>query len=379
VILFASTVALATLAAGLVGAWALGRLRTVRLRLAGLALLGVALPLAAVLLSGAVMFSSGHDLTVLFAAAAASTAALVAALILARSVGKPVARLREAARGLAAGDLGVRAPEDGPAELVELAASFNEMAANLERLFDARRELVAWASHDLRTPLASITAMLEAIEDGLATTEHYLPAIGEQVHSLSRLVDDLFELARIDAGALTLELRDVSLKRVIEACFRGLEAEAEARHVHLEARLGPDIAKVSCAPDKVERVLYNLLTNALRHTPSDGGVAVIVESLADEFQISVEDTGDGLPTHAVRRIFDRFWRGDLARGTSNGGAGLGLAIARGLVEAQGGRIWAEQRAEGGTRVSFTLPRDAHAAVALPKKRAVGTSMTSTTW
>jgi signal transduction histidine kinase len=230
------------------------------------------------------------------------------------------------------------------------------MALNLERLFDARRELVAWASHDLRTPLASIQAMLEAIEDGLETPDHYLPAITEQVQSLTRLVEDLFELARIDAGALTFELQSVSLVGVVESCLRGLEAEAGARHIRLEARLGNDSPDVYCAPDKVERVLYNLLVNALRHTPSDGAVAVIVEPLTDELQVSVEDTGSGLSAHAVRRMFDRFWRGDLARTTSNGGAGLGLAIARGLVEAQGGRIWAEARAEGGTRVSFTLPR-----------------------
>jgi signal transduction histidine kinase len=356
VILFASVVALATLAAGLAGAWILGRLRTVRLRLAGLALLAVALPLAAVVLSGAVMFSSGHDLTALFVAAAASTAALVAALLLARSVSEPVARLRESAQALAAGDLSARAPKYGPAEFVELAESFNEMATSLEHLFDARRELVAWASHDLRTPLASIQAMLEAIEDGFATPEHYLPAISEQVQNLTRLVDDLFELARIDAGALTLELRDVSVVRVVESCLRGLEAEADARRVRLEARLGGDSPLVHCAPDKVERVLYNLLTNALRHTPSDGAVAVVIEPLANELRISVEDTGVGLPAPAIRRIFDRFWRGDSARTTSNGHAGLGLAIARGFVEAQGGRIWAEARAEGGMRVSFTLPR-----------------------
>jgi signal transduction histidine kinase len=356
VILFASVVALATLAAGLAGAWILGRLTSVRLRLVGLALLAVVLPLGAVLLSGAVMFSSGHDLTVLFVAAAASTAALVAALLVARSVSEPVARLRESARAVAAGDLGARAPEDGPAEFVELAAAFNDMAANLEQLFDARRELVAWASHDLRTPLASIQAMLEAIEDGLAPPDHYLPAFGEQVRNLTRLVDDLFELAKIDAGALTLELRAISLVSVVEACLRGVEAEADARGVHLEARLTDDPPRVLCAPEKVERVLYNLLTNALRHTPSDGAVAVVLEPLADELQISVEDTGVGLPEHAPRRVFDRFWRGDLARTTSNGGAGLGLAIARGLVEAQGGKIWAEARPEGGTRVSFTLPR-----------------------
>jgi signal transduction histidine kinase len=115
---------------------------------------------------------------------------------------------------------------------------------------------------------------------------------------------------------------------------------------------------VRCAPDKVERVLFNLLTNALRHTPSDGSVAVVVEPLLEEVQVTVEDSGEGMPAESLRRVFDRFWRGDRARSRDTGGAGLGLAIARGLVEAQGGRIWAENRPDGGARISFTLPRAA---------------------
>jgi signal transduction histidine kinase len=355
VILFAFVVAVATLAAGLLGAWLLGRLPSVRLRLAGLALLGVALPLAAVVLSGAVMFSSGHDLTVLLVAAAASTAALGAGLLLSRSVSEPVAHLRETARAFAAGDLSVRAPESGPTELAELAVAFNDMGADLERLFDSRSELVAWASHDLRTPMASLQAMLEAIEDGLVAPDHYLPVMAEQIRSLSRLVDDLFELARIDAGALTLQLSDVSLGGLVDSCLRGIEAEADARHIRIEARIDGEPPPARCAPDHVERVLCNLLANALRNTPSDGTVAVVVAPLASELQITVEDTGVGIPANAVQRAFDRFWRGDPARTRSNGGAGLGLAIARGLVEAQGGRIWAERRTGGGTRVAFTLP------------------------
>jgi signal transduction histidine kinase len=125
--------------------------------------------------------------------------------------------------------------------------------------------------------------------------------------------------------------------------------------VTLEARFDDGSPAVRCAPDKVERVLFNLLTNALRHTPSDGAVAVLVEPLDVEVQVTVEDTGEGLPADATRRVFDRFWRGDAARSPGRGGAGLGLAIARGLVEAQGGRIWAENRPDGGARVSFTLP------------------------
>jgi signal transduction histidine kinase len=355
VIIFALAVSSATLAAGIAAALVLRRLPTLRLQLAGLVVLAVVLPLAAVSVSGAVMYSSSHDMVLLFVAAAASTAAVAAALLVGQSIVESIERLRAASEALAGGDLAARAPADGPAELSDLASSFNEMAADLERLFDARRELVAWASHDLRTPLASLQAMLEAVEDGLAAPERYLPAMREQVQTLSDLVNDLFELARIDAGALTLEIREAPLDRLVETCLRGLEAEARARRVTLAARFDGRSPAVRCAPDKVERVLFNLVTNALRHTPSDGAIAVLVEPREREVQVSVEDTGEGLPADAAKRIFDRFWRGDAARSRAKGGAGLGLAIARGLVEAQGGRIWAEDRPEGGARISFTLP------------------------
>jgi signal transduction histidine kinase len=334
VILFALLVAGATLAAGLAAALVVRRAPTVRLQLIGLALVAVLLPLAAVLLSGVVMFQSGHDLTVLAIAAASSTAALAAAVLVGTAIVRPVEGVRTTSVALAGGDLTARAKPDGARELRELADSLNETAANLERLFEARRQLVAWASHDLRTPLASLQAMLEALEDGLAEPERYLPGMREQVRILGVLIDDLFELARIDAGVLKLELHDAPLMPLVETCLRGIEAEAEAKRVRLEARID-GAAAARCAPRQVERVLYNLLTNALRHTPSDGSVAVVVEPDASQVRVTVEDTGEGL------------------RATDGGG--LGLVIAQGLVVAQGGRVWAENRPGGGARVSFTLP------------------------
>jgi signal transduction histidine kinase len=233
------------------------------------------------------------------------------------------------------------------------------MAENLERLFDARRELVAWASHDLRTPIASMQAMIEAIEDGLATPADYIPTLRDQVRALSSLVDDLFELARIDAGAVTLELRQTPLAGVVASTLRLLQPEADARKVGLRAQLAGE-PHATVAPDKIERVLVNLVTNALRHTPSDGSVAVRVEQHAGDIVVSVEDTGSGLDPEALGRMFERFWRADRAR--SGAGTGLGLAIARGLVEAHGGRIWAENRPQGGACVSFTLPASPRTAV-----------------
>jgi len=329
-------------------------LPTFRLQLAGLAFLSVVLPLGAVLLSGWVMFHMGDDVKILAVAAAAAAAATAAAILLGTSLARRVEGLREAAGKLAHGDLTARAPEEGPAELAELGAAFNHMAEQLGEVFDARRELVAWASHDLRTPLAAMQAMLEALEDGIGDPERYLPSLREQVRTLGMLVDDLFELARIDAGLLTLELHEAQAATLVESCLRTLGPQAEARHVRLEAHVD-DGASVRCAPEKVQRVLLNLVTNSLRHTPSDGSVAVLVEPAAREVRFTVEDTGDGLGPDAVRRMFDRFWRGDPARTPERGGAGLGLAIARGLVEAHGGRIWAENRKGGGARVAFTLP------------------------
>jgi signal transduction histidine kinase len=356
VIELALLVALATFAVGIAVAFALRRLPSVRLQLAGLGLLAVVLPLSVVLLSGWVMFHMGDDVKILAVAAASASTAVVVAWIVSRPIAREIEGLRDASRALSAGDLRARAPEAGPAELAELAHSFNEMAANISQLFDARRELVAWASHDLRTPIASLQAMIEAVEDGLAPPDRYLPAMAEQTRTLARLVEDLFELARIDAGALTIELREAEIARVIKGCVRGVEAEAQLRNVDVQAFV-TDGVWARCAPEQIERVLYNLLTNAVRHTPPDGSVAVRVRSEPDEVRVVVEDTGNGIGPETASRMFERFWRGDQARQSGNG-AGLGLAIARGLVEAHGGRIWAEPRPEGGTRVSFTLPAPA---------------------
>jgi signal transduction histidine kinase len=345
-------VALATLVVGLGLAFALRALPTVRLQLAGLAFLAVLLPLGAVLLSGWVMFHMGDDVKILAITAASALTAIVAALVVAKSIADAVDDVREASVELAAGDLDARAPEGGPAEVAQLAASFNTMGTNLRRLFDTRRELVAWASHDLRTPLANMQAMLEALEDGLASPEEYVPALREQVHALSNLVDDLFELARIDAGVLTLELHRLPVAPVISSSLRGVEAEARLRQVTLASEVDQGLT-ARFAPEKVERVLMNLLTNALRYTPSDGAVAVRVEPVAGAVQVAVEDSGIGLDAEARSRMFEHFWRGDRSR--SSTGSGLGLAIARGLVEAQGGRIWAEDREGGGARICFTLP------------------------
>jgi signal transduction histidine kinase len=345
-------IAIATLGVGLAAAYGLRLLPTIRLQLAGLALLAVVLPLATVLTSGWVMFDMHADVKVLSVSAAAACSAVFAALLLGHWIVTPVERLRAASAELASGDLTSRAPETGPSELVQLGTSFNTMAGSLESLFDARRQLVAWASHDLKTPLASMQAMIEALTDGIGEADEYLPALHQQVRLLSTIVDDLFELARIDAGALTLQLQDTDLQALIASSLRGIEPEARARRIRLETEIDPDLGQVRGAPEKIERVLSNLLANALRHTPESGSITIAAKPQGAHILVAVEDTGPGIDPEDTHRVFDRFWRADRARSTA--GSGLGLAIAKGLIDAQGGTIWAEQRSSGGARIAFTL-------------------------
>ena len=245
----------------------------------------------------------------------------------------------------------MRAPTGGPRELAELGRSFNAMASELESLFDARRELIAAASHDLRTPVASITAMLEAIEDGLAQPEEYLGPLQEHARRLATLIDDLFELARIDAGALSHELQIVAVAPLVDSCVRGVEAEARARGVTLDQQLATHRSSAVRPTRSNAFCSTSSRTPCSTHPPTARSRSMLSAD-KDHMTVSVEDTGSGLTAEAARRMFDRFWRSDPAR---SGGTGLGLAIARGLVEAQGGRIWAEGATTGGARVSFTLP------------------------
>jgi signal transduction histidine kinase len=328
---------------------------TIRLQLAALALCCVVLPLLVVLLSGWVMFGMGANVKILAVSIGAAAAAIGAGLLIANSIGGRLDRLRAATRAFAKGDLNARTPVEGPAELAELSAAFNEMAGRLSELFDSRSELVAWASHDLRTPVAALKAMVEALEDGVATQEECMVPLRTQVQALETLVEDLFEVALLDAGALPLDLRESEVTDIVSECVDGLQPTAAGAGISLRYATNGR-SRAVCAPDHVDRVLRNLLTNALRHTRRDGSVVVSVATENGYVRVSVDDDGEGLTPEAQRRMFDRFWRGDVARTRGAAGAGLGLTISRGLVQAQGGEIWAERRGVGGTRVVFTLPR-----------------------
>jgi two-component system sensor histidine kinase BaeS len=355
VIILALGVGAITLVVGVAVALLLRSVRSMRLQLTGLALEAVALPLAAVTLSELIMFPNWAKADLVAVSVATAVAGIVGALVLTRDIVGHLERVRTAASELAAGDLTARAPEAGPIELAELASSFNVMAANLEGAFDARSELVAWASHDLRAPISSMRAMLEAIQDGVVEPQHYLDTLQGQVRLLGSLVDDLFEMACINAGATSFTLSDISMGPFVDEFMRGYVIEARHRGVRIHTIVRDDETQTRCAPDKVERVLTNLVTNALRYTPSGGVITASVTSGAGAVFVSIEDSGAGIANEDLERAFEPFWRADQARPSSAGGAGLGLAIARGLITAQGGRIWAEPPGRGGTRICFALP------------------------
>ncbi len=219
---------------------------------------------------------------------------------------------------------------------------------------EARRQLVAAASHDLRTPLASLRLLVESIDDGVATGEtrdRYLKEIRTHVGVLSDLIDDLFELSRIEAGDISWTMRQVKLRELIGDTVAAMRAPAAERGVSLAAELPAGELVASANAEKVQRVLFNLIQNAIRHTPADGSVTVRARSAAGGVEVEVADNGEGIPAGDGERVFEAFYRGDAARGEE--GAGLGLAISRAIVEAHGGKIWFEDGAPG-TRVHFTL-------------------------
>ncbi len=304
----------------------------------------------------------------------AGTVGLVTAMVLGRRLGRASDALVSATRRLGDGDGdGVADATVGGAE--ELGRLHEELAVTARRLDEARRrertleqsrrELVAWVSHDLRTPLAGIKALAEALEDGVVddptTIERYHRALGVEVDRLSGLVDDLFELSRAQAGVLRLELERVSLGDLVSDALASATPVAAAKGVRLEGRIAGEPPQLDASSPEVLRALRNILENAIRHTPADGTVLVEAGVEAGRAYVSVVDDGGGIAEADLPRVFDVAFRGDSARTPADGGggAGLGLAIARGLVEAHHGEITVENQ-NGGACFTVRLPVDAAA-------------------
>ena len=348
----------------------LGRVGGVRGHLVGASLVGSLLLLGMVLAGAWSMFISEHDLSVLltmllFASLLSAGFSLYGAAPLARRIGQ----IRWGTSRLADGDLRTEVPAGGHDELAGLAQDFNRMARDLEgaatrekEMERARRDLVAAVSHDLRTPLASARALIEAIADGVvadpATEARYLAAARGELEKLGRLVDDLFELARIDAGGLRLELEKVSLSDLVSDTLSSFKLQAEKKGVRLVGEVSGEVDPVHANPPKLQRVLYNLVGNALRHTPPGGTISLRAKPGEGMVRVEISDTGEGIAPEDLPRVFERSFRGEKSRIRTgeDSGAGLGLAIARGLIEAHGGMISVESSPGRGSRFRFTLRR-----------------------
>ena len=335
-------------------------------------LLGVATAMFNIFLTANLMFLSEHDLPLLMVLLlSAAVISLGLAYALARVLAQRVTALHEGAQALAAGNLSARVPEQGEDELGQLARAFNRMADQLassaaerERLERARRNLVVAVSHDLRTPLASLQVMTEAIDDGLVTDEdtrtRYFTTMRMQIGHLSRLIDELFEIAQIDAGALRLNLVRVAPGELASDAAEGLRASAAAKAVELCVHIAPALPVVLASPQHLERVLTNILANALRHTSAAGRIELRVgmaESSGEKQQLlfEVRDTGEGIRAEDLPYIFEPFFRGEQSRSRTTGGTGLGLAIAQSIVKAHHGMIWAESTPGKGTIMRFSIP------------------------
>jgi signal transduction histidine kinase len=324
------------------------------------------LTFANVWITARLMFTSTHDLqlaAVLLIYAGGIAIAL--GYLISTALSNRIHQLENAARVIAEGKLQVHVPIRGQDELASLAQTFNYMAEQLQaadrkqaELDQMRRDFIAWASHDLQTPLASIQAIIEALADGVVTDQgtiqRYLGTIKKEILALTGLIDDLFQMAQLQAGGLPLDRAANSLADLISDTLESFRELAKRAGVTLSGSIEPGLDPVYFDARRISRVLSNLLSNAIRYTASGGTVNIRASYQEGDALVEVIDTGEGIPEEHIPYIFERFYRGERSRSRATGGSGLGLAIARGIVTAHGGQIGVESR-PGLTRFYFTLP------------------------
>ena len=281
-----------------------------------------------------------------------------------------LSKLTDATQALAGGDFTTRLNIAGNDEIAQLAATFNRMANSLQEVDDqkrqleqTRRDLTAWVSHDLRTPLTSMRVMIEAILDGVVqdqeTVNRYLDNSRAEIQHLGRLIDDLFELAQLDVGHLTINMQQASIKDLISDTLGSMMAKASEHEITLKGEVAQDVDMILMAPDKIQRVLSNLVDNAIKYTRAGETVTLRAYSSDHDIRIDIHNSGSYISQDVLPRLFESFYRGEGSRTRDDDGArgtGLGLAIARGFIEAHGGRIWATSAEAAGTTFCFTLPQ-----------------------
>jgi len=327
--------------------------------------LAIGLGLTSVGVIAMFMFVSRHDgFTLGLLLAFAGVLAAYSSSLLASGVMKDIEAVRDCLEAVGEGSRDSHCETAAQDELAELAVAANRMIGQLkageeqrDQVAAARRDLIAAVSHDLRTPLTSLQLLADAVGDNVVdeeTRRHYIQSIALHVRSLSGLVEDLFELSRLEAGDITWSMRQVHLDELVQETVDAMRLDAEARGVSVATMVPDDLAPARANAEKVQRVLFNLIQNAIRHTPSDGSVTIAASSHASTVEIEVADTGAGVPATERDRVFEPFYRGGPAAARGVKGAGLGLTICRAIVEAHGGSIWLADSPRG-TRVRFSLP------------------------
>lgn len=304
-------------------------------------------------------FLRSVNLSILITSVAVGILALVLGSLLFRQMISPLQALSRSARAIAEGDLGQRVAVRSDDEIGQVAHSFNRMAESLAESDLQRRNMMADIAHELRTPLTVVQGNLEALMDGVYDlTLENVAGIHKQTVVLTHLVADLRDLALAEAGQLRLERKPLSLSNVISQVSEGLDIQAREKDVTLKLEVAATLPEVHADEQRITQVLFNLISNALRHTPSGGTITISAEAREDYVLVSVRDTGTGIPPEDLPHVFERFYRADRSRARATGGSGLGLTIAKQLVEAHGAQIWAQSWVGVGSTFAFSLPLSA---------------------
>ena len=338
----------------------LQRLPTIRIKLGSVIVFAVGLTLLLVYLIlgiGFLVFEIGdHWWELLLAGALGAGIALVIARWVARGMTQPLRDMANAAREMEHGDYSQRVQVASIDEVGQLANAFNRMSAELDQLERLRRDLVANVSHELKTPISALRAHLENLLDGVERPDpETLQVMLAQSERLGRLVDQLLELSRLESGDLSLHREEVPLRPLVSEVVSEIEVARSDKAVRLDEEIPEDLPAIFADRERVHQVLFNLLDNAVRFTPAGGHVTVSASRRRDDVDVAVSDTGPGIAPEHLPRLFERFYRVDEARSRDGGGTGIGLAIARSVVEAHGGRIWAESELGRGSVFTFELP------------------------
>jgi len=302
-------------------------------------------------------FRAAFTESLLWATGLATVSAVMVSIFVARRVVTPIRHMMRASRHIAAGHYQERVPETSTDELGQLAHSFNQMAAALEQIETMRRELIGNVAHELRTPLTNIKGYMEGLIDGVLPPEpETYQLVYREADRLQRLVSDLQELSRVEAGAVELNLGRVSVAGLIEQTAARLRPQFDEKEVALQLDIAPELPPVQADEDRLGQVLLNLVGNALQYTPAGGMVTIAARPHHHDVHLLIQDNGIGIPAEYLPHLFDRFYRVDKSRSRAGGGSGIGLTIARHLVEAHGGQIWATSNGpERGSTFGFSLP------------------------